>query len=104
VDTSVSATFAFRLYTAGEAVNSARAQANLLALCQRHLAGRHHIEIVDVFLQPDRALADGIFMTPTLIRLAPEPMRKVIGTLGDTATLMQALQLPPAKGVEGEQP
>ncbi|MDO9094538.1 MAG: circadian clock KaiB family protein [Rubrivivax sp.] len=100
---SGSPTFNFRLYVAGEAVNSARAQANLLALCQHHLAGRHHIEVVDVFLQPARALADGISMTPTLIRLSPQPMRKVVGTLSDTATLMQALQLPPADGAQGEQ-
>ena len=84
----------FRLYLAGEAVNSAQALANLHALCREHLAGRHSIEVVDVFRDPARALADGIFMTPTLLRLAPAPLRKIVGTLGDTATLMQALDLP----------
>jgi circadian clock protein KaiB len=83
----------FRLYIAGEAVNSAQAMANLKALCRRHLAGRHRIEVVDVFREPERALADGIFMTPTLLRLAPSPPREVVGTLSDTATLMQALDL-----------
>lgn len=85
--------FDFRLYIAGEAVNSAQALANLQALCRAHLAGRHTIEVVDVFCDPDRALADGIFMTPTLLRLAPAPCRKIVGTLSGTATLMQALDL-----------
>lgn len=89
-----SAAFSFTLYVAGEAVNSAQALANLHALCRRHLAGRHRIEVVDVFREPERALADGIFMTPTLVRLAPSPLRKIVGTLSDTATLMQALDLP----------
>jgi len=88
------ADFSFRLYVAGAAVNSALARANLHALCSVHLAGRHSIEVVDVLRQPERALADGIFMTPTLLRLAPSPLRKIVGTLGDTATLMQALDLP----------
>lgn len=86
--------FRFRLYIAGEAVNSARALANLQALCRGHLAGRHSIEVVDVFREPERALADAIFMTPTLIKLAPAPLRKIVGTLSDAATLEQALDLP----------
>jgi circadian clock protein KaiB len=52
--------------------------------------------VVDVFSEPERAAADGIFMTPTLVRLTPMPVRKVIGTLSDTTTLMQALNLPEA--------
>jgi circadian clock protein KaiB len=84
----------FTLYVAGEAVNSALALANLHAVCRRHLAGRHSIEVVDVFLEPDRALADRIFMTPTLLKLTPAPSRKIVGTLSDTAALMQALELP----------
>ncbi|MBC7994676.1 MAG: circadian clock protein KaiB [Rhizobacter sp.] len=86
--------YSFRLYVAGEAMNSAQALVNLQTLCRRHLVGRHNIEIVDVFRQPERALADGIFMTPTLLRLAPSPVRKIVGTLSDTTTLMQALGLP----------
>lgn len=86
--------FSFRLYIAGEALNSARALANLQALCRDHLAGRHSIEVIDVFREPGRALADAIFMTPTLLRLAPSPVRKIVGTLSDTATLLQALDLP----------
>jgi circadian clock protein KaiB len=76
--------FSFRLYVAGAGHNSARAIANLTALCNARLEGRHQIEIIDVFGQPARALADGIVMTPTLIRLGPEPMRRVIGTLQAT--------------------
>lgn len=90
----VGTSYGFRLYVAGGAMNSSLALANLHALCRRHLVGRHSIEVVDVFVEPERALADGIFMTPTLIRLTPSPLRKIVGTLSDTATLMQALDLP----------
>lgn len=88
------AAFRFTLYVAGEAVNSAQALANLHALCRGPLAGRCSIEVVDVFRAPERALADGVFMTPTLLRLSPSPPRKIVGTLSDTPTLLQALDLP----------
>lgn len=87
-------THSFRLYIAGEAVNSALALANLKALCRVHLEGRHSIEVVDVLCEPLRALADGTFMTPTLMRLTPAPMRRIVGTLSDTAALERALDLP----------
>jgi len=63
--------FRFRLYVAGNAQNSA----------------------VDVFREPKRALADGIFMTPTLVKLAPTPPMKIVGTLSNTQPLLDALGL-----------
>ena len=85
--------FRFRLYVAGDAFNSAQAVANLSAICREYLPERHGIEIVDVFSDPERALADGIFMTPTLVKLGPSPMCRIVGTLSQTQPLLQALGL-----------
>jgi circadian clock protein KaiB len=85
--------FSFRLYVAGDGENSTRAVTNLNALCRAHLAGRHRIEVIDVFTHPDRALADGIVMTPTLVRLEPAPVRRLIGTLQATDAVVAALGL-----------
>jgi circadian clock protein KaiB len=85
--------FKFRLYVAGGAHNSAQAAANLSALCRAYLPGRHEIEVVDVFREPKRALADGILMTPTLVKLAPPPGRRIVGTLSQTQPVLQALGL-----------
>lgn len=90
---TVPARFKFRLYVAGDAPNSAQALANLTALCHAHLPGRHEIDVVDVFREPKRALADGIFMTPTLVKLAPSPAQSIVGTLSQTQTVLLALGL-----------
>jgi circadian clock protein KaiB len=84
--------FKFRLFVAGDAPNSMLAIANLSALCRAHLSGPT-IEVVNVFREPKRALADGIFMTPTLIILAPLPVRKIVGTLSNTQLVLQSLAL-----------
>ncbi len=85
--------YKFRLYVAGDATNSAQALVNLKSLCVAHLPDRHDIEVVDVFLEPGRALADGIFMTPTLIRLTPVPLRRIVGTLSNPSVVLHALGL-----------
>ncbi|MBE0612036.1 MAG: circadian clock KaiB family protein [Burkholderiales bacterium] len=87
------ARFKFRIYVAGEALNSVQALANLRSICLIHLPNRHGIEIVDVFKQPERALADGIFMTPTLVKLSPSPATRIVGSLSHLPTVLQALGL-----------
>ncbi len=85
------AQFEFRLYVAGVTRNSELARANVVALCATLPAGQCTIEVADVLVNPDRALQDGIFMTPTLARLWPQPSQFVVGTLGHTPDLIQIL-------------
>ncbi len=87
--------FKFRIYVAGDALNSAQALANLDAICREYLPDRHEVEVevVDVFQEPKRALADGVFMTPTLVKLAPFPTRRIVGALSQTQLVLQAVGL-----------
>jgi circadian clock protein KaiB len=85
--------FKFRLYVAGDAQNSVEAIANLTTICSKYLPGLYDIEVMDVFLEPARAVTDGIFMTPTLVKLAPAPTRTIIGNLSQTGVVLQALGL-----------
>jgi circadian clock protein KaiB len=86
-------TYSFRLYVADQTQNSVQAEANLAAFCREYLPDCHHIEVVDVLRQPKRALDDGVFMTPTLMVLAPAPIRRIVGTLSQTLTILQTLKL-----------
>ena len=83
----------FRLYVAGDAQNSGQAIANLAAICRAHLPDCHEIELIDVFVEPKRALADRILMTPTLIKLTPAPVRRIVGTLSQPGPVLHALGL-----------
>jgi circadian clock protein KaiB len=80
-----------RLYIAGNAPNSLRAIANAKAICENHFASEHQLEIVDMLEYPLQALADGIIVTPTLIKLLPLPVQRVIGNLSDTNQVLLTL-------------
>lgn len=77
-----------RLYVAGNAPNSLRAMSNLRALCEEHFAGAYTLELVDMLDFPLRALEDGVLVTPTLLKLVPGPVRRVVGDLGDSKQLL----------------
>jgi circadian clock protein KaiB len=79
-----------RLYIAGNAPNSLRAITNLKAICDEYFPTGCVLEIVDLLVHPARALADGIIVTPTLLKLSP-PVQRVIGTLSDTNQVCLAL-------------
>jgi circadian clock protein KaiB len=80
-----------RLYVAGNAPNSVRAIANARAICEEHFNGSHDLEIVDLLDHPVRGLADGIIVTPTLLKVMPLPVQRVIGNLSDTSQVLLAL-------------
>jgi circadian clock protein KaiB len=87
------ARFSFRLYVAGDGPNSMQAIANLRSLCEEFLPGRNEIELIDVLREPKRALDDGVLLTPTLVKLFPAPVRRIVGSLNSREPLLHALGL-----------
>jgi circadian clock protein KaiB len=84
-----------RLYIAGRGPNSVRAIANLDALAQAYGRGCFEIEIVDVLVEPQRALQDHVLVTPTLVKLAPPPTVQIAGDLSQAYRVVYALGLDP---------
>ena len=80
-----------RLYVAGNTSNSARAIANLDALRAAHLGLQCEVEVIDVTRHPRRALDDGVLMTPMLVKFSPAPVRRIVGTLSEARTVLEAL-------------
>ena len=82
------------LFVAGNGFNSAQARANLELICKEYLvAFGWSLEVVDVLSNPERALAEGVFITPMLVKRSPLPARHVAGNLKDRAAVMAALQI-----------
>ena len=88
-----SARYVLKLYVTGATEKSARAVANLRALCDEHLENRYVLEVVDVYQQPILALEGHILAAPTLVKNAPLPVRRLIGDLSDPDKLFAALDI-----------
>jgi circadian clock protein KaiB len=84
-----------RLYVAGGAPNSMLAIANLESICAQYLKDGHRLEVVDVLEDPRRAMAEGVLVTPSLTKLSPQPVAKVVGNLSDRKRVLLALGLKP---------
>jgi circadian clock protein KaiB len=82
-----------RLYVAGQTPKSLTAFTNLKRLCEEYLKGRYEIEVVDLTKQPQLAQTDQIVALPTLVRKLPEPIKRLIGDLSDTARVLVGMDL-----------
>jgi circadian clock protein KaiB len=82
-----------RLYVAGQTPKSITAFANLKKICEEHLEGRYHIEVIDLLRNPQLARGDQIVAIPTLVRQLPPPLKKIIGDLSDTLRVLVGLDI-----------
>jgi circadian clock protein KaiB len=86
-----------RLYIAGQTPNSIAAIANLKKICQDQLQGKYRIEVIDLLEKPQLAKGDQIIAIPTLVRRLPPPVKKIIGNLSKTESVVVGLDLKPAR-------
>lgn len=85
-----------KLYVAGQTPKSVAALTNLKKICETHLAGRFHLEVIDLLKNPQLAAGDQILAIPTLVRQLPEPLKKIIGDLSQEQRVLVGLDLRPA--------
>jgi circadian clock protein KaiB len=87
--------YVLRLFVTGSTKRSARAIENARHICDTLLKNRHALEVVDLYEHPEAAARDDIIAAPTLIKLQPGPLRRVIGDLSDRARVLASLGIGP---------
>lgn len=87
--------YVLRLYVAGATTASQRAVENLSRICEEQLAGRCTLEVVDIYQHPELAAGEQIVVAPTLVRLLPEPIARLVGDLSDRDRVLVGLDLLP---------
>lgn len=83
------------LFITGSTPRSARAIENLQKICDENLHGRYDLEIIDVYENPEATRDLQIIATPTLVKILPEPLRRIIGDLSDKDRVLTGLNLSP---------
>jgi circadian clock protein KaiB len=85
--------YVLRLYVAGNTQRSTRAIETTRDICDFYLQGRHELEVVDLYECPEAAASAQIVAVPTLVRVHPGPLRRVLGDLSDRARILASLGL-----------
>ncbi len=89
----MAAKYVLKLYVTGQTANSQKAIENLKSVLKTELNGLYSLEVIDVLKNPQLAEEDKILATPTLAKVLPAPVRKIIGDLSDIEKVLLGLDL-----------
>ncbi len=86
-------TYILKLYVAGNTPNSMRALKTLRNILETEFRGVYALKVIDVLKNPQLAEEDKILATPTLAKILPPPVRRIIGDLSDRERVLIGLDL-----------
>jgi len=85
--------YVLKLYVTGETSRSLSALKNLKKILSEDYKGAYSLKVVDVLKHPKLAEDDKILATPTLIKILPPPLARIIGDLNDREKVLLGLDL-----------
>jgi circadian clock protein KaiB len=70
-----------------------RAVERVTRLCERHLAGRYQLSVIDIYENPALAEVGQVVAAPTLVKQLPAPLRRIVGDMADEERILMALNV-----------
>jgi len=89
--------YVLKLFITGYTPQAQRSIKNIQEICKNELKEKYHLEIINILEKPQLAEEERIIATPTLIKVLPEPLRRVIGDLSITEKVLVGLDLLPVE-------
>jgi circadian clock protein KaiB len=90
--------YKLRLFITGSTPRSTRAIENMRRICDENLKGQYDLEVIDIYKNPEATREHQIVAAPTLVKILPEPLRRIIGDLSDKERVLAGLNLLPLQG------
>ena len=85
--------YVLKIYVTGVTPRSQAALKNLENILDEDYKGVYSLKVIDVIKQPQLAEDDKILATPTLIKVLPPPVARIIGDLSDREKVLLGLDL-----------
>ena len=92
------ARYRLRLYVTGATPRSSVAIENTRRICDTYLSERYDLEVIDIYQQPPVTGDEPIFAAPTLVKLSPLPLKRLIGDMSNLQKVLHGLGLSPNSG------
>lgn len=89
----VQSKYKFRIYVVGTTILSKKAIKTLEAALESHFKNQYIIEIIDILENTELAEKDGVYATPTIVKIDPPPVKRIVGVLEDQETVLLKLGL-----------
>jgi circadian clock protein KaiB len=83
--------YVLRLFVAGHSAATQQILENLHELLEKYLRHPYTLKVIDVLTNPELAEANQVSATPTLVKVWPHPIRRIVGDLDNVEKILQML-------------
>jgi len=90
--------YVLRLFISGHSETTENILKNLHQLLENSLCHPYTLKIIDIFKHPEQAEENQISATPTLLRVWPQPARRIVGDFNNADKILRVLISPSIKG------
>ncbi|MDR9403446.1 MAG: circadian clock KaiB family protein [Halothece sp. Uz-M2-17] len=86
--------YILRLFVSGHSNSTTEALTTLHRLLEQKLSNSYTLKVVDIMKHPEQAELNQVSATPTLVRLYPEPVRRIVGEWDNVDRILQLIATP----------
>lgn len=83
--------YVMRLFVSGNNAATESTLKSLHQILEQSLRHPYTLKVIDVVKHPEQAEADQVSATPTLVKVWPRPIRRIVGDLDNVGKLLQVL-------------
>lgn len=83
--------YILRLFVSGDRSNAEQTLATIHQVLEQGLTSPYTLKVIDIYKNPEQAEIYQISATPTLVRVSPLPMRRIVGQLDDIQRVLQII-------------
>lgn len=83
--------YVLRLFVSGTTAATQRTLETIHCLLEQELQHPYTLKVIDISQHPEEAEQYQVSATPTLVRVQPQPVRRIVGELEDLPRVLQAI-------------
>jgi circadian clock protein KaiB len=75
--------YVFRLFISSDNATAEKSLSNIHQLLEQGLDSPYTLKVIDINKNPEQAITNQVVVTPTLVRVEPKPVRRIVGQFDD---------------------
>ena len=83
-----SSSYVLRLFIKGDCATAEKTLSSIHQILEQGLGSPYTLKVIDINKNPQQAVDNHIYVTPTLVRVSPKPTRRIVGQFDDIQRIL----------------
>jgi circadian clock protein KaiB len=84
--------YVFRLFISSDNATAEKTLSSIHQLLEQGLDSPYSLKVIDIKKNPEQAIINQVVVTPTLVRVEPKPVRRIVGQFDDIQRVLSIIK------------